>query len=74
MKYRTKKNNDTSNKLFIEEIINILIANNNKNNLIEFCLSTLKDIIGNFENCIFPIIKNDNKIIIGAIIFNSKIL
>ncbi len=46
----------------------------NKISLIVFCWLCLSEKRGNFEKWIFPIIKNDNKIIVGKIIFKSKIL
>ena len=46
----------------------------NKNNRTVFSLLWFNEKRGNFEKWIFPIIKNDNKIIVGTIIFKSKTL
>ena len=54
------------------DIIIITILNTIKISLIELVLPFENENKGNFENWIFPIIKNDNKIINGRIILNVK--
>ena len=46
----------------------------NKTSLMVLVLLCVNENNGNFKNWIFPIIKNDNKIITGKIIFKSNIL